>query len=127
VRDWIYVEDHCTALDAVLRGGKPGEVYNIGADNEWTNLDLTAAILRHLKKPENLIRRVADRPAHDRRYALDSSKLRRELGWQPVHSFATALERTVAWYSANGPWWAMVKSGEYRRFYDLWYAERLRS
>ena len=127
VRDWIYVEDHCAALDAVLRGGRKGEVYNIGADNEWTNRDLTAAILRHLGKPEDLVRRVSDRPAHDRRYALDSTKIKGELGWQPRHSFPEALERTIQWYAANGPWWATVKSGEYRRFYDLWYGERLRS
>jgi len=127
VRDWIYVDDHCAALDAVLRAGRAGEVYNIGADNEWTNRDLTAAILRHLNKPQDLVRCVADRPAHDRRYALDSSKIRRELGWQPAHSFPAALAATVEWYTANRPWWNTVKSGEYRRFYDVWYGDRLRS
>jgi len=127
VRDWIYVEDHCAALDAVLRGGRAGEIFNIGADNEWANRDLTAAILRHLKKPEDLIRRVADRPAHDRRYALDSTKIRRELGWHPERSFEAALAETVEWYAANRAWWDTVKSGEYRRFYDVWYGDRLRS
>jgi dTDP-glucose 4,6-dehydratase len=125
VRDWIFVEDHCAALEGLLRDGRSGEVYNIGADNEWTNLDLTAELLRRLGKPASLVRRVSDRPAHDRRYALDSTKLRRETGWQPAHSFAAAIDRTVAWYRANEAWWRTVKSGEYRRFYDLWYGERL--
>jgi dTDP-glucose 4,6-dehydratase len=125
VRDWIFVEDHCAALDSLLWGGGAGEIYNIGADNEWTNRDLTAEILRRLDKPLSLVRRVADRPAHDRRYALDSAKLRRETGWTPAHAFSTAIDRTVAWYRANEPWWRAVKSGEYRRFYDLWYGERL--
>jgi dTDP-glucose 4,6-dehydratase len=125
VRDWIFVEDHCAALDCLLRGGSAGEIYNIGANNEWTNRDLTAEILRRLGKPLSLVRRVADRPAHDRRYALDSTKLRRETGWEPVHAFSAAIDRTVAWYRANEPWWRAVKSGEYRRFYDLWYGGRL--
>ena len=124
VRDWIFVEDHCAALDCLLSDGGAGEIYNIGADNEWTNRDLTAEILRRLGKPLSLIHRVADRPAHDRRYALDSTKLRRETGWAPVHAFSAAIDRTVAWYRANEPWWRAVKSGEYRRFYDLWYGER---
>jgi dTDP-glucose 4,6-dehydratase len=125
VRDWIYVEDHCAALAVALERGRAGEVYNIGADNEWANRDLTSAILRELSKPEDLVRRVSDRPAHDRRYALDSSKIRGELGWQPQHSFREALARTVGWYAGNRSWWSTVKSGEYRRFYDLWYGNRL--
>jgi dTDP-glucose 4,6-dehydratase len=125
VRDWIHVEDHCTALEAVLRKGRPGEVYNIGASNEWTNRDLTREILRRLGKSADLVRRVADRPAHDRRYALDSTKLRRETGWVPRRSFEAALDETIDWYRTNEPWWRGVKSGEYRRFYDLWYGERL--
>jgi dTDP-glucose 4,6-dehydratase len=125
VRDWIHVEDHCAALEAVLRKGRPGEVYNVGAANEWTNRDLTREILRRLGKSEDLVRRVDDRPAHDRRYALDSTKLRRETGWTPRRSFAAALEETIDWYRRNEPWWRTVKSGEYRRFYDLWYGERL--
>ena len=125
VRDWIHVEDHCAALDAVLRKGRPGEVYNVGAANEWTNRDLTREILRRLGKSEDLVRRVADRPAHDRRYAIDSSKVRRETGWAPQRSFAAALDQTIAWYRDNEAWWRPVKSGEYRRFYDLWYGDRL--
>ncbi len=125
VRDWIHVEDHCAALEAVLREGRPGEVYNVGAANEWTNRELTREILRRLGKSENLVRRVEDRPAHDRRYALDSTKLRGETGWAPGRSFAAALEETIDWYRTNEPWWRNVKSGEYRRFYDLWYGERL--
>jgi dTDP-glucose 4,6-dehydratase len=125
VRDWIHVEDHCAALDAVLRKGQSGEVYNVGATNEWTNRDLTREILRRLGKSEDLVRRVADRPAHDRRYALDSTKLRRETGWAPQWSFAAGLDETIAWYQANEAWWRRVKSGEYRRFYDLWYGDRL--
>jgi dTDP-glucose 4,6-dehydratase len=126
VRDWIFVEDHCAALDRLLLRGRSGEVYNIGAANEWTNRDLTREILCRVGKPETLVRRVADRPAHDRRYALDSTKIRREMGWEPAHSFAAALDRTIEWYRANETWWQGVKSGEYRRFYDLWYGERLR-
>jgi dTDP-glucose 4,6-dehydratase len=125
VRDWIHVEDHCAALDAVLRKGRPGEVYNVGATNEWPNRELTGEILRRLGKSEDLVRRVADRPAHDRRYALDSTKLRRETGWTPQRSFAAGLDETIAWYRANEAWWRRVKSGEYRRFYDLWYGDRL--
>jgi dTDP-glucose 4,6-dehydratase len=125
VRDWIHVEDHCAALDAVLRKGRSREVYNVGATNEWTNRDLTREILRRLGKSEDLVRRVADRPAHDRRYALDSTKLRRETGWAPQRSFAAGLDETIAWYQANEAWWRRVKSGEYRRFYDLWYGDRL--
>ena len=125
VRDWIFVDDHCAALDRLLRRGRAGEVYNIGATNEWTNRDLTREILRRLGKSEELVRRVTDRPAHDRRYALDSSKLRRELGWEPEHSFVAALEGTIDWYRSHEPWWRTVKSGEYRRFYDVWYGERL--
>ena len=125
VRDWIHVEDHCTALDAVLRQGRKGEVYNISADNEWTNRDLTREILRLTGKPESLIRPVADRPGHDRRYALDASKLRRETSWAPAHSFAESLDATIQWYRTNERWWQAVKSGEYRRFYDQWYGKRL--
>lgn len=124
VRDWIFVDDHCAALDCLLRSGRPGEVYNVGADNEWTNRALTGEILKRLGKPERLIRPVADRPAHDRRYALDSSKLRRETGWRPAHTFSAAIDRTIEWYRANEPWWRAVKTGEYRRFYDLWYGGR---
>ncbi|MGH7897098.1 MAG: dTDP-glucose 4,6-dehydratase [Candidatus Binatia bacterium] len=127
VRDWIFVEDHCSALELLLDRGRRGETYNIGANNEWNNRDLTREILRRLGKPEDLIRRVADRPGHDRRYALDSAKLRRETGWTPQVSFFEGLERTIDWYRSNQSWWRAVKSGDYQRFYDLWYGDRLRS
>jgi dTDP-glucose 4,6-dehydratase len=125
VRDWIHVEDHCLALDLVLRRGRSGEVYNVSAECEWRNKDLTLEILRRLGKPETLVRRVADRPGHDRRYALDATKLREELGWTPARSFGDALEATIAWYRDHQAWWRAVKSGEYRRFYDRWYGDRL--
>ena len=126
VRDWIYVEDHCAALDLVLRRGRPGEVYNIGAGNELTNRKLTEMILEELDKPASLVRLVADRPGHDRRYALDASKLREELGWEPRCEFRPALRRTIAWYRDNEVWWQRDKSGEYQRYYDAMYGERLR-
>ena len=125
VRDWIHVEDHCEALDLVLRRGRTGEVYNVSAENEWTNRDLTREILRRVGKPETLVRKVADRPGHDRRYALDAAKLRGELGWSPRWRFADALDATIAWYREHESWWRAVKSGEYRRFYDQWYRGRL--
>lgn len=126
VRDWIYVEDHCLALDQVLRQGRKGEVYNISASEERTNRDLTREILRRMGKPESLIRLVTDRPGHDRRYALDASKLRRETAWAPAHSFAESLDATIRWYRENEGWWRAVKSGEYRRFYEVWYGARLK-
>jgi len=126
VRDWIYVEDHCAALDMVLRHGRPGEVYNIGAGNERTNVQLTEFILHELGKPLSLIRYVTDRPGHDRRYALDASKLGAELGWRPAHAFDSALRATIAWYREHGSWWRRVKSGEYRAYYDRMYGDRLR-
>ncbi len=127
VRDWIYVEDHCAALDAVLRRGRPGEVYNIGAGNERTNVQLTEFILRELGKPRSLIRYVTDRLGHDRRYALDASKLCEELDWRPVHHFDGALRATIAWYRENDSWWRHVKSGEYRTYYERMYDDRFRS
>jgi dTDP-glucose 4,6-dehydratase len=127
VRDWIYVEDHCAALDAVLRRGRPGEVYNIGAGNERTNVQLTEFILRELGKPLSLICYVTDRLGHDRRYALDASKLCEELDWRPAHHFDGALRATIAWYRENDSWWRHVKSGEYRAYYERMYGDRFRS
>ena len=124
VRDWIYVRDHCRALDRVLREGRAGEVYNIGADEERTNLEITETILRALDKEVSLIRHVKDRPGHDRRYAIDSSKIRRELDWRPETSFSDGMERTVAWYTSNESWWKKVKSGEYRDYYERMYRDR---
>jgi dTDP-glucose 4,6-dehydratase len=125
VRDWIYVEDHCAALHLVLGRGRAGEVYNIGAGAELSNRELTTAILRELGKPESLVRYVADRPAHDRRYAIDSGKIRRELGWAPRHVFAERLAATVRWYREQREWWEAVKSGAYRGYYERMYRRRI--
>jgi len=125
VRDWIYVEDHCAALALVLRRGREGEIYNIGAGNERTNREITALILKELGKPETLIRHVADRPGHDRRYALDVTKIKRELGWEPAHDFVYSLRKTIAWYKENRWWWEAIKKGEYRTYYERVYGERL--
>ena len=125
VRDWIYVEDHCAALDLVLRGGRPGEIYNIGASSERSNRELTELILSILDKPLSLIRYVSDRPGHDRRYALDATKMRAEFDWRPLHTFDDALRRTVLWYRDHPTWWQRVKSGEYRTYYERMYGARL--
>jgi len=122
VRDWLHVDDHCRAIDLLIEYGKPGETYNIGGGVEVTNLDLTRRILDHLGKPQSLIRHVADRPGHDRRYSLDTAKLRR-LGWAPSVSFPEGLERTIRWYEENQAWWKRIKSRseEYRRFHRRHY------
>jgi dTDP-glucose 4,6-dehydratase len=124
VRDWLYVLDHCEAIDLVLHEGKPGEIYNVGAGNELTNLELTRLILKILRKPESLIRFVEDRPGHDRRYSLDCTKIK-ALGWQPRHKFEEALEETVRWYVENQWWWRKIKSGQYMEFYRKQYEKRL--
>jgi dTDP-glucose 4,6-dehydratase len=127
VREWIHVGDHCAALDQAVRRGRPGEVYNIGAGNELTNRELSERILQGLGKPLDLIRYVKDRPGHDRRYAIDASKIQRELGWQPVWPFEDALRHTIAWYCDHPGWWQHVKSGEYRNYYERLYGARLRA
>ncbi|MGH8004098.1 MAG: dTDP-glucose 4,6-dehydratase [Limisphaerales bacterium] len=127
VRDWLFVGDHCRAIEKMLFEGKPGEIYNVGGNNELTNLDITRRILSRLKKPESLIAHVADRPGHDRRYALDATKLERELGWTPGSSLEKALDLTIDWYIGNKSWWQKVKSGEYQQYYQKHYGERLRS
>ena len=124
VRDWIHVEDHCAALLAALERGRPGEVYNVGSDNEWPNLQIVRQLLRILDKPESLIEHVKDRPGHDRRYAIDARKARNELGWAPRIAFADGLERTVRWYVANRGWCDRVRSGEYRSYYEKNYGAR---
>lgn len=124
VRDWIHVRDHCRAIDAVLHRGRAGEVYNVGAGEERTNLEMVKAILGLLGKPESLIRHVTDRPGHDRRYAIDSAKIRRELGWRPEVGFREGLAATVEWYVEHRPWWEKVKSGEYRTYYEQMYGNR---
>jgi dTDP-glucose 4,6-dehydratase len=125
VRDWIHVEDHCEAIDLALRGGRAGDVYNIGAENERPNLDVVRAILRLTGRDESLIRHVPDRPGHDRRYAMNSKKIRDSLGWRPRHHFEDGLAATVAWYRANSAWTERVRSGAYRDYYDRQYAARL--
>jgi dTDP-glucose 4,6-dehydratase len=121
VRDWLYVVDNCAAIDLVLREGQAGEIYNIGGGNEVENVVLTRAILTSLGKPETLVRPVTDRPGHDRRYALDSSKMHR-LGWRPARPFATALETTVEWYRTHEAWWKPIKSGAFKTYYARQYS-----
>jgi dTDP-glucose 4,6-dehydratase len=123
VRDWLYVQDHCAAIDLVLHKGAGGEVYNIGGGTEVENIDLTRKILRLLGKPESLIQPVKDRLGHDRRYALDSSKLH-ALGWRPAHGFDDALAATVDWYREHVAWWRPLKSGEFRNYYERQYVKR---
>jgi dTDP-glucose 4,6-dehydratase len=124
VRDWIYVEDHCRALDLVLHHGKEGEVYNIGGRSEKPNLAVAKIILDHLGKPHSLLRFVADRPGHDRRYAIDFSKIEKELGWGPSASFEERIGLTVEWYQTHQEWWKKIKTGEYLDYYKRMYKDR---
>jgi dTDP-glucose 4,6-dehydratase len=123
VRDWIHVQDHCDALLAVLERGQPGEVYNIGAGNEMTNLELTHALLRELRHDASMIHYVKDRLAHDRRYAVDTRKIQQALNWRPQIDFADGLRRTVQWYRENQAWWRAIKSGAYRTYYERQYGQ----
>ena len=109
VRDWLYVRDHCQAVETVLNKGKPGEVYNIGGNNEWHNIDIVKLILAELGKPESLIKFVEDRLGHDRRYAIDASKIKRELGWEPSVNFETGIRETIKWYLSNKDWWEKLQ------------------
>jgi dTDP-glucose 4,6-dehydratase len=124
VRDWIYVEDYCRALDLILQGGRAGEIYCVGARAERTNLEVVEMILELLGKPRSLIRFVEDRPGHDQRYALDPSKVEREFGWRPQETFESGLRKTIAWYQANRAWVEKVRSGEYRQYYERMYGRR---
>jgi dTDP-glucose 4,6-dehydratase len=124
VRDWIFVLDHCRALDVIIQRGKPGEIHNIGSGNEKTNLELIHKLLELLGKPKSLIQYVTDRPGHDRRYALDTAKIIRELSWKPAYSFEEALSATVDWYLKNESWWRQIKSGEYAKYYERMYLGR---
>mgnify|MGYP001306828828 FL=1 len=121
IRDWLYVEDHCSAIDLVLRKGRNGEVYNIGGRNERTNLQVVRTILTELGKPESLITYVEDRLGHDRRYAIDADKIRNELGWTPKHDYESGIRETIRWYQANKQWLDDVRSGSYRAYYDTRY------
>lgn len=124
VRDWLYVKDHCAAVDLVLRKGAVGEVYNIGGNNEWKNIDIVRLLLKKLGKPESLITFVKDRPGHDRRYAIDATRIARELGWKPSATFEGGLSETVGWYLGHEPWWRRIISGEYQHYYRKMYEER---
>ena len=123
VRDWLYVEDHCAAVDAILLKGKVGEVYNIGGNNEWKNIDIVRLILDGLHKPESLITYVRDRPGHDRRYAIDATRIKTELGWEPSHAFENGIRETITWYVKNERWWRRVMTGEYQEYYKKQYQE----
>lgn len=125
VRDWLHVEDHCTAIDLILRNGTIGEVYNIGGHNERTNLEVVKTILRALDKPESLIRFVKDRPGHDMRYAIDPKKLETQLGWVPKYNFDTGIAQTIEWYLENKKWWQNILSGEYQNYFADMYKDRL--
>ena len=124
VRDWIHVKDHCAALALVLEKGVPGNVYNVGAENERTNMEIVELILDIVGKPRSLIKYVKDRPGHDRRYAIDNGKITRELGFRVVCHFKTGMEETVKWYVENRPWWERIKTGEYLDYYEKWYGSR---
>jgi dTDP-glucose 4,6-dehydratase len=125
IRDWLYVEDHCDAIWTVLNKGRFGEVYNVGGNNEITNRVITETLIREMgKKWDDCVTYVKDRPGHDRRYAIDASKIKNELGWSPKYKFEEAIKTTVQWYKDNQPWWRAIKSGEYLKYYEAQYAAR---
>jgi dTDP-glucose 4,6-dehydratase len=124
VRDWIHVKDHCTAIDTVMRKGRPGEAYNIGGNTEKANLEIVELILSRLDKPKSLIKYVTDRPGHDRRYAMNSAKIAKDLGWKPSMPFETGMDHTISWYLEHETWWQRIKSGEYLSYYEKWYGNR---
>ncbi|HLY65226.1 MAG TPA: NAD-dependent epimerase/dehydratase family protein, partial [Chloroflexota bacterium] len=124
VRDYVYVRDHCEAIDLVLRKGQSGEIYNIGASRQLNTVKVADTVLSLLGKPASLKRLVEDRPGHDLRYSVDWAKLR-ALGWQPRHSLEETFAKTVAWYMDNQAWWRAIKSGEFQAFYERWYGRRL--
>jgi len=124
VRDWLYVIDHCRAINLIVRNGTPGEVYNIGGNNERTNIDVVKTILKQLGKPESLINYVTDRPGHDMRYGIDPTKINKELGWLPETKFEDGLHLTIEWYKNNKSWWQNVLDGEYQNYYDKMYGDR---
>ena len=129
VRSWLHVDDHSRAIRMVLENGRPGEVYNVGGspDDEKENIEVTKAVLNILGKPESLVKFVEDRHGHDRRYAVDYSKIESELGWRPEVKFEDGIKSTVEWYVQNKPWWQAIKTGEYMRFFEQYYSDRLRS
>ena len=124
VRDWLYVEDHCKAIDLIIHNGRVGEVYNIGGHNEMKNIDIVKLICKELDKPESLITYVADRKGHDMRYAIDPTKIHSELGWMPETMFADGIKKTIKWYLENRTWWERIISGEYKDYYKKMYENR---
>ena len=124
VRDWLYVEDHCRAIDLIIHKGRVGEVYNVGGHNEMRNIDIVKIICEQLGKPESLITHVADRKGHDRRYAIDPTKIHDELGWEPETMFADGIKKTIQWYLDNKDWWEDIVSGEYQNYYKKMYENR---
>lgn len=124
VRDWLYVEDHCRAIDLILHKGTVGEVYNVGGHNEMKNIEIVKLICRTLGKPESLIQFVTDRKGHDRRYAIDPTKIHRELGWLPETKFADGIQKTIQWYVTHEDWWQPIVSGEYMAYYEKMYGNR---
>lgn len=125
IRDWLYVEDHCSAIDLVIHNGVNGEVYNIGGNNERTNIHIVKTILQELNMPESLIKYVKDRLGHDRRYGIDATKITSDLGWQPKHNFETGIKETIGWYLDNQTWWERIQSGQYQAYYEKQYGERM--
>lgn len=124
VRDWLYVEDHCRAIDLILQKGRVGEVYNVGGHNEMKNIDIVKLICKALGKPESLIHHVTDRKGHDRRYAIDPTKIHEELGWLPETKFADGIKKTIQWYLDHEDWWQPIISGEYQQYYQKMYGSR---
>ena len=124
VRDWLYVEDHCKAIDLIIHNGRVGEVYNVGGHNEKTNLEIVKIICKELNKPESLITFVGDRKGHDMRYAIDPTKIHNELGWLPETKFEDGIKKTIKWYLDNREWWETIISGEYQNYYEKMYANR---
>lgn len=124
IRDWLYAEDHCIAIDLIIHGGRVGEIYNIGGHNEMKNIDIVKIICDELKKPESLITYVADRKGHDMRYAIDPAKIHNELGWLPETKFEEGIRKTIRWYLDNRGWWEEIIGGEYRKYYERMYGAR---
>ncbi|NME35234.1 MULTISPECIES: dTDP-glucose 4,6-dehydratase [Fusobacterium] len=124
VRDWLYVEDHCRAIDMIIHNGKVGEVYNIGGHNERTNLEVVKTIIKELGKSEDLIKYVTDRPGHDMRYAIDPTKIKEELGWEPETLFDEGIKKTIKWYLDNKEWWTNIINGEYQNYYKKMYENK---
>ncbi|AJS60034.1 dTDP-glucose 4,6-dehydratase [Paenibacillus sp. IHBB 10380] len=125
IRDWLHVEDHAAAIDLVIQAGRPGEVYNIGGHNEWSNIDIVREILTLLGEPMDSIRYVEDRKGHDQRYAIDPSKIMEELQWKPHYTFGIGIQETIRWYLDNREWWQRIKTGEYKNYYKQQYEDRL--